>query len=183
MIKGNLVSLRAVAKEDLPLLMEWRNKPHFRQYFREYKELNLQNQEAWFNNIVLGDKNTIMFTVVLNDENSTPIGCCGLCYINWVNRNADLSLYIGHKDYYIDDLGYAEEACRLLFEYGFGEINLHKIWTEIYEFDAPKYILYTRLGFAQDGLLRDNYFHDGKWHNSRMMSLLSEDYKEVKDRK
>lgn len=176
MIIGQKISLRAISTEDLPLLMEWRNRPHYRQYFREYKELNLQNQQAWFENSVLKDKNTIMFTIVLNDKDHTPIGCCGLCYINWVNRFADLSLYIGHNDAYIDKEGYAEEACRLLFEYGFGELALHKIWTEIYEFDAPKNDLYLQLGFHQDGLLRENYFHENKWHNSRILSLLASDF-------
>lgn len=176
MITGKKVSLRAVAREDLPLLMEWRNRPHYRQYFREYRELTLENQAAWFENSVLKDNNTLMFTIVLNDKDQTPIGCCGLCYINWVNRFADLSLYIGYKDAYIDKEGYAEEACHLLFKYGFGELSLHKIWTEIYEFDTPKNELYLQLGFHQDGLLRENYFHENKWHNSRIMSLLASDF-------
>ncbi|MEG0091664.1 MAG: GNAT family protein [Oscillospiraceae bacterium] len=176
MIVGKKVSLRAVCREDLPLLMEWRNREDFRQYFREYQELNIENQQAWFENSVVRDRNTIMFTVVLNDEGHTPIGCCGLCYINWVNRFADLSLYIGKDGVYIDSEGYAKEACELLFRYGFGELNLHKLWTEIYEFDAPKNKLYLELGLHQDGLLRENYVHQGKWHNSRIMSILAEDW-------
>lgn len=176
MICGEKVSLRAVYESDLPLLMSWRNRTDFRQYFREYRELNLQNQLDWFHNTVERDRNTVMFTIVENDDSDSPIGVCGLCYISWVNRYADLSLYIGKDGLYIDSQGYAEEACNLLFQYGFGELNLHKIWTEIYEFDTPKYELYTKLGFHQDGLLRENYFHNNQWHNSRIMSLLSLDY-------
>ncbi len=176
MIKGQLVSLRAVSKDDLPTLLNWRNMPEFRQYFREYRELNLSNQHQWFEKYVMNDASTIMFSIVLNDDTQTLIGVCGLCYINWVNRNADLSLYIGHENWYIDSAGYAEESCRLLLNYAFQEINLHKVWTEIYEFDRSKNNLYISLGLSQDGLLRDNYFHAGKWHNSRMMSILSTEY-------
>ena len=50
-IKGKKVALRAIEKEDLPLLMEWRNNPEYRQYFREYRELNSVSQERWFQNI------------------------------------------------------------------------------------------------------------------------------------
>ena len=175
MIKGKKVALRAIEKEDLPLLMEWRNNPEYRQYFREYRELNSVSQERWFQNIVNGDKNTIMFTIVLT-ETGEPIGCCGLCYINWVNRFADLSLYIGWRNAYIDSEGYAQEACELLFSYGFGELGLHKIWTEIYDFDIKKYELYKLFNFQQDGILRENYFHLGKWYDSRIMSLLATDY-------
>ena len=77
---------------------------------------------------------------------------------------------------YIDDQGYAEESCRLLFGYGFQELGLEKIWTEIYEFDEPKFALYQKLGFQQDGLLRKQYLYDGKWWNSRILSLLKDDY-------
>ena len=180
MISGKKVALRAVQKEDLPFLMEWRNRPEYRQYFREYRELNLQNQEQWFDRTVVNDRNTIMFTIVKSDRPEERLGCCGLCYINWVQRFADLSLYIGWNNAYIDKEGYAQEACELLFDYGFGELGLHKIWTEIYEFDAPKYELYTNMGFEQDGLLRENYYHEGKWWNSRIMSLLERDYQRYK---
>lgn len=176
MISGKKVSLRAVYETDLPLLMEWRNNPDFRRYFREYRELNLQNQLDWFHNTVERDRNTVMFTILSNDEMHTPIGVCGLCYINWVNRFADLSLYIGKDGMYIDEQGFVEEACDLLLRYGFGEMNLHKVWTEIYDFDAPKYALYMKMGFHQDGLLRENYFHNNQWHDSRIMSLLRSDY-------
>ncbi|MDO5602257.1 MAG: GNAT family protein [Oscillospiraceae bacterium] len=180
MICGEKTALRAVEKEDLPYLMEWRNRPEYRQYFREYRELNLQNQEQWFNNCVVNDRNTVMFTIVKNDETHERLGCCGLCYINWVQRFADLSLYIGWNNAYIDKEGYAQEACGLLFDYGFQELGLHKIWTEIYEFDTPKQELYLQLGFQQDGLLRENYFHKGKWWNSRIMSLLEQDHQSKK---
>ena len=173
MIKGKLVALRSIEPGDLDQLMEWRNEPSFRQYFREYRELGSYNQQQWFENTVIGDKNTIMFAIV-DSKNYELVGCCGLCYINWVQRFADLSLYIGNS--YIDEEGLAYEACELLFDYGFGEIGLHKIWTEIYDFDSKKYDLYTRMGFAQDGLLRENYFHNGKWHDSRIMSLLASDW-------
>ena len=40
MLKGKIVGLVAVEKEDLPCLKEWRNNSEFRKYFREYRELD-----------------------------------------------------------------------------------------------------------------------------------------------
>lgn len=174
MIEGGKVFLKAIEPEDLQRLREWRNLPEYRKHFREYREINTAMQQKWFEKTVCGDPNTVMFSVFLQATGEL-IGCCGLCYINWVHRNADLSLYIGYENSYIDDQGFAEEACRLLFDYGFNQLNLHKIWTEIYEFDTKKMQLYTSLGFKQDGMLRDNYFYDGKWWGSRMISLLADD--------
>ncbi|QSX07145.1 GNAT family N-acetyltransferase [Sedimentibacter sp. zth1] len=175
MISGNKVKIKAIEKEDLEQLMEWRNLPEFRKYFREYRDINENMQNKWFENTVVNDKNTIMFSIFDNCTKKL-IGCCGLCYINWVHRYADLSLYIGIDECYIDDCGYAEEACKLLFDYGFNELNLNKIWTEIYEFDHKKKALYDKLGFNQDGLLRQNYFYEGRWWASRIISLLSSEF-------
>lgn len=175
MIRGEKIGLRAVERRDLPKLMEWRNREDFRCYFREYREIGQENQAAWFEKTVVGDKNTIMFSIVDLDSDEL-LGCCGLCYINWVQRFADLSLYIGRNGAYIDDEGYAGESCKLLFDYAFGELGLHKVWTEIYEFDDFKNELYLSLGFEQDGLLRENYFHKGRWYDSRVLSLLASDW-------
>ncbi|NME95936.1 GNAT family N-acetyltransferase [Clostridium cochlearium] len=174
MIKGEKVYLKAIDREELPYLMNWRNRPDFRKYFREYREINLDMQEKWYEDKVIKDDSTIMFSIK-DVENNELLGCCGLCYINWIHRYADLSLYIGWNNEYIDDKGYALEACKLLFNYAFNELNLNKIWTEIYEFDDKKKSLYDSLGFKVDGVLRKNYFYNGKWWNSYILSLLKDD--------
>ncbi|KGI39722.1 GNAT family N-acetyltransferase [Clostridium tetani] len=180
MIKGKKVYLSAIEKEDLQQLMNWRNRSDFRKYFREYKEINSIMQEKWFQNKVLNDNSTIMFAIK-KVENDELIGCCGLCYINWVHGNADLSLYIGWNNEYIDDKGYSEESCKLLFNYGFFELRLNKIWTEIYEFDYKKKKLYEKLGFSIDGVLRESYFYEGRFLNSYILSLLSREFKQYLD--
>ena len=175
MLKGKLVALHAVEKEDLSQFRDWRNNSDFRKHFREYRELNMRQQEFWFEEKVIKDPTTLMFSIKRNDDNEL-MGCCGFVYINWVHRNADLSLYIGWQNAYIDEEGYAEESCHLLLDYGFNELCLNKVWTEIYEFDEKKKALYDKFDFHQDGLLRQNYWYDGKWWDSRILSLLASDY-------
>eukprot|EP00828_Plagiopyla_frontata_P026873 TRINITY_DN35029_c0_g1_i2.p2 TRINITY_DN35029_c0_g1~~TRINITY_DN35029_c0_g1_i2.p2 ORF type:complete len:275 (-),score=24.63 TRINITY_DN35029_c0_g1_i2:651-1475(-) len=175
MIKGQKIYLTAIERKDLKQLLEWRNLVSYRKYFREYREINYDLQEIWYENKVLNDPSTIMFSIRLITDGSL-IGCCGLCYINWIHRNADLSLYIGWNESYIDDRGFAEESCKLLFDYGFKEIGLNKIWTEIYEFDSKKYKLYHQLGLKDDGFLRQQYYYDGKWWNSYIMSIVKQEY-------
>jgi RimJ/RimL family protein N-acetyltransferase len=173
MIKGKNVFLTTVEKYDLPKLKEWRNNPDFRKNFREYREINDEMQMSWFDKFVVNDKNTIMFSVkdIINQE---LIGCCGLCYINWVHRYADLSFYIGKDNLYVDDI-YAPDAVDILIKYGFNELGLNKIWTEIYEFDIKKIDFLQKYGFKKDGQLRENYFYDSKWWDSIIFSLLKKE--------
>lgn len=178
MISGNDVLLRALESDDLPLLQEWRNRPDYRRYFREYRDLNLENQRAWFQTSVVNDHRTLMFGII---ERSTKklIGVCGLAYINWIHRHADLSLYIGIDNIYIDthETGWAWQAMDVLLRYGFNELNLHKVWTEIYAFDEKKHELFHRYGLHQDGVLRDNYFYDGVYQDSHLFSILAEEWR------
>lgn len=174
MITGKTLGLTAITEEDLPMLMEWRNNEDMRQFYREYRELNLHMQTEWYKNIVNSDKNTIMFAIRAIESNEL-LGCCGLTYINWVNRNAELSLYIGEGNAYIDSRAY--EALGLLIKYGFEQIGMKKLWIECYEIDVKRIKMCEDFSFHLDGVLRCNVFHNNKWFSSKIFSLLSEEYK------
>lgn len=176
MLKGELVGLRAIEREDLPQLLEWRNRPEYRRYFREYRELGMDSQNAWFEKSVLNDPKTVMFSIV-GLENLRLLGACGLCYIDWVNRNADFSIYIGADNLYIDDK-FAVDAARAMVCYGFNELGMHRLWAEIYDFDEPKKSFFERLGFKLDGCHRQTHWAEGNWHDSLFYSLLHGEFKE-----
>lgn len=176
MIKGKLVGLRALEKDDLPLLRDWRNITAFRRNFREFRELNMTNQENWFSK-VNASPNDFMF-MIERLEDKLPLGACGLLYTNWIIRSADFSFYIGNEEAYIDSKGYADEAADVLIKYGFDNLNLNKIWMELYEFDKMKISFFTeKFGFKQDALLRENCFEDGRYWNSLIISLIRSDFR------
>jgi len=177
MIKGDKVGLRALEKEDLIYHRDWRNIPEFRKHFREVRELSLTDQEEWFESLQKTKHINYMFTIV-DLETQKPIGAAGLLYINWVIRSADFSFYIGDKNKYIGNDGIANEATKLLLDYGFNNLNLHKVWMELYEYDSQKLDFFQNdFNFKVDGLLRDNCFEDGRYWNSFIISLLSKNYK------
>lgn len=174
MIQGNKIGLRSLEKNDLIFLRDWRNIPAFRKNFREHRELSLFNQEKWFER-TMSNPNDYMF-IIERLEDKLPLGACGLLYVNWIIRSADFSFYIGHEEKYIDDT-YAPEAIQLLLDYGFNNLNLNKIWMELYEFDTKKIKLFTKkFAFQIDGKLRQNCFEGGKFWDSYMLSLLRSDH-------
>ncbi len=179
MIKGKLVGLRAVEMEDLKLLRDWRNIPSLRRNFREVRELGLKNQQTWFEK-TSASANDFMF-IFENLETGEAVGAGGLLYTNWIIRSADFSFYIGYEEKYIDDEGLAEDAAMLLIKYGFENLNLNKIWMELYEFDERKIEFFTeKFNFVREGTLRDNCFEDGRYWNSYIYSLLKREYESGK---
>jgi RimJ/RimL family protein N-acetyltransferase len=174
MIKGKIVGLRAVEKEDLQSFRDWRNIVDFRKHFREVRELSLADQTEWFESLQKTKHINYMFTIV-DLKTNQPIGAAGLLYINWINRAGDFSFYIGSDEVYIDNNGVAKEAAELLIDYGFKNLNLHKIWMELYEFDNRKINFFKKeFDFKQDALLRDNCFEDGKYWNSLIISKIND---------
>ena len=174
MVEGTHVALRAIERDDLTQLLEWRNDPDYRRFFREYRELNMEQQTRWFEDVVIADPRTRMFAISRRADDGL-LGACGLCLIDPVNRSADLSIYIGADGVYIDDT-LAPEAARLLIRYGFEELGLHRIWAEIYEFDAAKRGLFEALGFHLDGRHREAHFGDGRWHDALFYGLLEGEF-------
>lgn len=172
-LTGRSTRLRAIAREDLPQLLAWRNDPDLRRHFREYRELTTESQDRWFNEIVIADSRTEMFAI--EDADGRLIGCGGLCYIDWVNGTADLSIYVGIDGLYIDGV-LAPDAAMLLLTFAFETLDLARIWTEIYEYDGRKRAMLEGLGFLLEGVHREHHVEDGKRHDSLFFGLLRREF-------
>ena len=179
MIKGRNIGLRAVEKSDLKQLKEWRNISSFRRNFREHKELCDEIQLKWFERMIESSSDYMFVIIDLNSNNL--IGACGLLYINWITRTSDFSFYIGEDESYMNH-PLANEAIEVLLNYGFGNLNLNKIWMELYEFDHPKLETFVeKFGFNIDGKLRMNCFEDGQYWDSYVLSILKNEFFKTKE--
>ena len=169
MITGTITGLRAIENHDLEQLLEWRNEPKLRRYFREYRELNYEHQKKWFESINENASNNLMFSIV--DLQKNLIGAAGLCSINYKSRNAEISIYIGKDTLYIDNK-FAPDAIKTLVDYGFNELGLHRLWAEVYDFDEQKKNVLISLGFTLEGTLQETYWQKGTWNHSLLFGLL-----------
>ncbi len=60
------------------------------------------------------------------------------------------------------------EFVRFLFE----EMGLHRVWLATYDYNARARHVYEKLGFRQEGVLRDDEFVQGRWVNSVVYGML-----------
>jgi len=175
-LKGDDLTLRAVEAEDLDLLKTWRNTPEIRAGVREFRLLSDEHQEQWFDSLH-SDRypSHLMFIIDANPltEQQKSIGTVGLCYIDWKNKNAEISFYIGDKNYLM--AGYCVRALRCLIEYGFDELGLRRIWAESFEGNAGSQAVLKKLGFIEEGRCRSVLWRDGRWHDSIISARLRDD--------
>jgi RimJ/RimL family protein N-acetyltransferase len=168
------VSLRALEKEDLSILKEWRNSSHVRKSTREYKLLNMINQKNWFESIHQSNPpKEIMFGIL--NKRKKLIGVTGLTYIDWKNRNSEISIYFSTKNWQTKPD--AKETINLILEYGFEELNLHRLYVEIFSLMKENIKLFTQMKFIKEGELRDKVWRENKWWNTVIFSKLSSEYK------
>ena len=171
MLEGKYVKLRALEKSDLTKLRDWRNSKHIRKTVREFRILNLLNQKQWFEKIYTENPpSSIMFGIVTN---SKLVGVCGLTYIDWKNKHAELSCYFQKTKW--QKSKESIETIKLLLDYGFNELNLHRIWAEVYEISIENKKLLEKLGFVLEGTLRDKLWRDGRWWDSYVYSIINPD--------
>jgi RimJ/RimL family protein N-acetyltransferase len=174
MLRGVHTGLRAITRADLETLRTWRNQPHLRRFFREHREISPEMQERWFETEIIKAERSRMFAIERLADGAL-LGAAGLVWIDWINRNADFSIYLGAEDLYIDEVC-APDAGRLLLAYGFEELALHRIWAEIYDIDVAKQSFLPRLGFVNEGRHRETHFTEGRWVDSLFYGLLATEF-------
>ncbi len=172
-LEGTKVRLRALGKEDLSMLSRWRNRWDIRSETREFRLLTMEHQEAWWASL-RDDNRTLMFGIDTGE--GRLVGVCGLTYIDWRNRHAELSYYIGPRQE--RRKGYGSDTLFTLTRYAFEELALHMVYGEIYAWNEASIRAFEKLGFRREGPIRDRVFRFGKWWDSYFLSKTEAEWRE-----
>lgn len=165
--------LRAIEEGDLLQLMQWRNHPNIRKYLRHKRELTIVDQAKWFESLS-GDMTRRMYAIC--NEKGNLLGCCGLTEIDWMNRSAEVSLYVGNINegeppIYIDET-IAPDVLGQLMEIARKEMNIHRLWVEVYSYDTQKQKLCNSLSYDLEGTLHHTHFWNGDYQDSLIYSYI-----------
>jgi RimJ/RimL family protein N-acetyltransferase len=75
--------------------------------------------------------------------------------------------------------GYAAEAVVLLLRFMFAERRYHKCEAKIFAHNEASLALHHRLGFVQEGRLRDHVFLAGRYHDLVMVGMLAGEFAQL----
>ena len=73
--------------------------------------------------------------------------------------------------------GYATGAARALVNYGFTHLGLHRITAAVGPDNSASIAVLEKLGFVQEGKLRDHVFTNGAWRDSILFSVLVQEWR------
>jgi len=175
MLKGERITLGPVKKEYIESYLKWFNDPEITQNLNMFRPFTRMMEEDWIENLKNRD-DTIVFAIIIPDENNVEklIGNCGIHAIDWKNRVAEVGITIGEKEY--QSKGYGTEAMEVLLEYGFKTVNLNRIQLRVYEFNSRAINSYNKIGFIEEGRMRQAIFINGDYHDVIFMSILQEEW-------
>ena len=103
--------------------------------------------------------------------------------LHWLGKQKCRFFHLYRKKKIYIDKKFTIDAANLLLSYGFEVLNLHRIWSEIYDFDKKKIKMFKELNFSLDGKFKEHTWAKNKWRDSLFFGLLSSDYFKNKKRR
>jgi diamine N-acetyltransferase len=147
-IENDVVRLRLLREEDLPLTLAWRNLEHIRRWFFN-SDLILPDQHAgWFHQYQERDDDFV-FIIEEAESHFRPVGQVALYHIDWEAKKAEYGrLMIG--DPAARGKGLARSATDLILQIGFQALGLDEIYLEVFSDNEPAIRVYQSSGFQMD---------------------------------
>ena len=162
-------TVRALTEDDLPMVLAWRNHPAVRRYMLTQHKINVDEHRNWYER-VKGDKTRQQLIVL---DNANPIGfvqfnrVCQGCIAEWgFYVRPDAPKGSGTK------LGQAALA------HAFNDLGLHKVCGQAIESNVASIALHKKLGFAEEGRLREQQRIANQYYTLFCFGLLAKDWQE-----
>lgn len=171
-MQSDRIRLRPLRKSDAGLLYEWITDRELVLLNSTFHPVSEVDHDAWVEAMLTRRSDLVIF-VIEERSTATAIGTCQLLNINWRHRNAELQIRIGDAESRGRGLG--TEAVRLLCEFGFADLNLHRIYLHVFAGNPRAIAAYEKSGFAREGLLRAAAHIDGQWVDVVPMGLIRDD--------
>jgi ribosomal-protein-serine acetyltransferase len=102
------------------------------------------------------------------------IGVVGFHSVDWVNRNTSIGYWLTGA---ARGKGVMTTAVAALLDHGFSEWKLHRIEIHCAPDNHRSRAIPERLGFREEARLRETEFVGGRWLDSVIYGLLSDDFR------
>lgn len=172
-LTGNLLKLRAPEPEDLDILYQWENDtslwesgdtfaPFSRYILHEY--LKTAKEDIY--------RAKQLRLMISRKSDAETVGMIDFTDFDPQNRRSNVGILI-FPDF--RQKGYAQEALKLMINYGFRKLHLHQLYAYINESNSVSIKLFSGCGFKHTATLQDwiNKY-ENNYENVIVMQLISE---------
>lgn len=166
---GDAVELRTIETEDVPFLQRVVNHPRVRAGIAAARPQNGVAEREWVES--LGAEGDAHLLVCLDGD---PVGVVGFEPPDGVPGTAEVGYMVAPEEW---GNGYATDALATLCEYAFGERRLHKLYAVAFETNPASRRVLEKVGFVEEGRLREEAFVDGAHVDAYRYGLLAPEWR------
>lgn len=116
------------------------------------------------------DGETCFVFAVRSDDDL--LGLVNIDDLDWTNSHAEIGIALTDKS--ARGKGYASEALRLICDYAFRELGLHRVWSRIIDGNEASMKLFSAAGFEMEGRMRSHVRRGGVWLDMTIWGLVRE---------
>ncbi|MBQ5963374.1 UDP-4-amino-4,6-dideoxy-N-acetyl-beta-L-altrosamine N-acetyltransferase [Massilia sp. ZL223] len=160
--------LRAIADDELELMLAWRNAPTVRANMYTRHEITLAEHSAWWRATQQRpDRRYFMY-----EYQGRACGVVGFTDIDAASLNASWAFYAAPDA----PKGTGSRMELLALDYAFDELKLHKLHCEVLAFNEAVISLHQKFGFQVEGILRDQHKVDDKFVDVYRLGMLDAEW-------
>ena len=165
-----LCNARIVSEADLPMLLKWRNHSNVRRLMITQHQINLEEHLNWF---AKASQDPSRCLLIIEDVNQ-PIGYAQFTQVE-AGGVTDWGFYARPDA----PKGTGYELCSAALDYGFRTLQFHKVCGQVIEGNDASIKLHKRLGFFQEGVLRNQRRINGEYLSLYCFGLLAHEWKSM----
>jgi RimJ/RimL family protein N-acetyltransferase len=176
MLEGKLVQLRAPEPDDKERAYQWINDREVTKTLMARYPISRVEEENWLNHNAAtpqGFLSEVRLAIIAKDTD-THIGFMGLHKVSPESRHAELGIMIGDKSFW--ERGYGTDAILTLVRFAFDDMNLNKVKLGVFDINSRAQAVYRKIGFVEDGRLRQEYYQEGRYRDVIQMSILRDEF-------
>lgn len=160
------VNLRSLSVEDAAVLMELNNNQDVAKFVVGTPQIvTIEQQLQWMSKLQ-HETNTVRWMVTYDGE---AVGTVILSSIDYVNSVGNMNIKL-LPSYH--GRGIAKMALSLACDSAFDELGLFCLTANILPYNTASYMLFRKVGFQQDGILRGRVVKGGERHDLITLSYL-----------
>ncbi|CAM4291012.1 GNAT family N-acetyltransferase [Flavobacterium terrigena] len=165
--------LRKLSPEDFKYVFANYSKDEIMSFFGFKTEEEFQTGKQKSDKGYATHNRSIAFFQLIDKTSNAVIGACG--FNNWYfdHRRAEIGYNMIGEGF--KNQGFMSEALEKIIDYGFTEMNLHRIEALVGTENIPSLKLMKKFGFTQEGVLKQHYFINDKFEDSVIFSRLVSD--------
>ncbi|WP_406187910.1 GNAT family N-acetyltransferase [Streptomyces sp. NBC_01006] len=138
---------------------------------------SVEGYRAWANEQAIGKRDSDRFQLAVEAVGTGEIvGAVGSHQADARSGWFEYGITIGAEH---RRKGYAAEAAVLLLRFMFAEHRYHKCQVRIFAHNEASLALHRRLGFVEEGRLRELVYLSGRHHDVVMMGLLADEFAQL----